>query len=371
MSNFILKFLAHIFQDPSKKVGVCVVLSSDQGAGKGLLEDFLALLIGKAYQVTVTDDASLTGNFNCHLSNKLLIVANELGHMGAAHTCANKLKSLITDATELMTPKGVDTIIGRSVASVLMFTNSKMVVKVAKDCRRYALVECNNDLANNPEYMVKLCEAIHDEETQVEFFRQMRELDISNFHFGSNIPATNLRETLQQVSHSATEQWLQNVAEVGIDGDKYNDLEHPLYLSAIEILTRTRAFMKTTNIQGELYLTTIMQGMEMKQLGFVKERRQTNGTRETRYQMPKDSNDLVQILNGRVKTRLTESEVVDYISKRPLEATVDSEATVASGSKRPLEEPTVSEAAGKHAKLSDAPKWTELLAARKRRKITP
>ena len=117
MSIFIRKFLAHIFQDPSKKVGVCVVLSSDQGAGKGLLEDFLALLIGKAYQVTVTDDASLTGNFNCHLSNKLLIVANELGHMGAAHTCANKLKSLITDTTELITPKGVDTIIGRSVAS--------------------------------------------------------------------------------------------------------------------------------------------------------------------------------------------------------------------------------------------------------------
>ena len=46
-------------------------------------------------------------------------------------------------------------------------------------------------------YFRELVAAIESPEAQVEFFRQMRELDIGGFHFGSNIPQTPYRAALQ------------------------------------------------------------------------------------------------------------------------------------------------------------------------------
>lgn len=94
-AEYMLKWCAHLFQNPQERPEVAPVLIGGQGGGKGTFVDALGSLLGKHYLVAYSMN-QLTGRFNAHLREALLISANEaLWESGKRGVGA--LKGLVTD----------------------------------------------------------------------------------------------------------------------------------------------------------------------------------------------------------------------------------------------------------------------------------
>lgn len=79
--NYILNWFAYLFQNPSKKNGVCLWLQGVQGSGKtAILEEFFCkLIVGDASSLTVNNLELLTARFNSIMENRFLTVGDEIG----------------------------------------------------------------------------------------------------------------------------------------------------------------------------------------------------------------------------------------------------------------------------------------------------
>lgn len=76
--NYILNFLADLFQHPHRKLGVALLLFSQPGAGKGIVLNFLGeYLLGDLY-VSLPTLKQITGGFNALLARKLLVNLDEI-----------------------------------------------------------------------------------------------------------------------------------------------------------------------------------------------------------------------------------------------------------------------------------------------------
>lgn len=265
---FALKYLAHILQNPTEKCGVALLFFSVPGAGKGALLDFLERVIGGTHVTVVQDNQSLTGEFNAHRANKLLILANELKNGGVACKEANVLKSMITDKTDHIRCLGKDRRQIDSVSSLMMFTNERRAVRIDPDDRRYCAIECSAVHVNDVKYFKLLYATIENLQAQVEFFRQMREINIKGFRFGSNIPQTSYRDELQRADRRQDNT---PVVHRYLAAGEWTDEQ--LRFSAVDLADKVNAWVQT----GADSLTAIAVGKQLKALGFSATQTKING----------------------------------------------------------------------------------------------
>lgn len=75
--NYILNWLANIFQTPGKLTNTAII-KSNEGVGKNILFNFLKSIIGEEYCIGTADpERDCFGNFNNLLMKKILINLNE------------------------------------------------------------------------------------------------------------------------------------------------------------------------------------------------------------------------------------------------------------------------------------------------------
>lgn len=122
--DWVLAWVAHIFQTPAKKSRTSLVLvSALTGTGKTFLgEVVIAPMIGPAHSVAVESVEALVGKHNMVLSNKIFIQANEAVH-SHKFAAAMLMKSLITDKTVSIEPKFVDRMTMPNFARFLFTSN--------------------------------------------------------------------------------------------------------------------------------------------------------------------------------------------------------------------------------------------------------
>lgn len=137
--RYLLTWLADIFQNPDVKPGVALVLRGSRGVGKTKVTEPLRYLFGR-HAIKVSQSRHLTGNFNRHLADKLLIVVEESFWSGN-HAAVGPLQDLITSETLTVEPKGVDPFEIRSMCRLIMITNDEWAVPAAADERRYFVLD--------------------------------------------------------------------------------------------------------------------------------------------------------------------------------------------------------------------------------------
>ena len=94
-AEFILDWCADIFQNPTRKPSVAIVLRGNEGTGKSVLGAVLRRLLGPRNVLVNADKDRLLGRFNSALASKILIQAEETFFAGDART-TDALKHLIT-----------------------------------------------------------------------------------------------------------------------------------------------------------------------------------------------------------------------------------------------------------------------------------
>ena len=154
-AEYVISWMADLVQHPRKRLGVSLVLRSDaQGTGKGLFARIFGHLFGKHY-LHITNPRHLTGNFNAHLIDCILLFADEAFWAGDKSS-EGALKTLITEEYRAVEIKGKDVFQTRNFTRLLIASNKSWVVPSELHDRRFVILDVNPQRARDTEYFGKM-----------------------------------------------------------------------------------------------------------------------------------------------------------------------------------------------------------------------
>ena len=139
LSDYLLAWMADCVQNRSRRTGISVVLRGRQGTGKGVLCSQFGALFGRHF-IQVTQAGHLTGNFNSHLKDKLLVHADEAFWAGDKKA-EGVLKALITEDTIQIEMKGKDVVTFRNHIRLIVSSNNEWVVPAGNEERRFFILD--------------------------------------------------------------------------------------------------------------------------------------------------------------------------------------------------------------------------------------
>jgi hypothetical protein len=137
--DWCLAFFADIFRNPDKKPGTAFALMGGQGAGKTSVLQYLRPIIGKSY-VRISQSSQLTGNFNAHFQQCLLLHVEEAVFAGDIRA-QNILKDMVTSDTTALEKKGHDIVTVPNYMRMGFTSNSKRPISPEHDDRRYTFTD--------------------------------------------------------------------------------------------------------------------------------------------------------------------------------------------------------------------------------------
>ena len=181
-ADFILDWCAHMVQRPWEKPGVALVLRGKKGTGKTLLTELIVRCIGDRNALVTANGKQLFGQFNWHLADKLLIIAEEAFFVGN-HELNDRLKHLLTGDTFEAEQKFGQRVNMKSMHRVIMASNHDQVVAATDDERRFVVCDVSDDKRGDDAYFAPLVKVVkgHDEATLAAFMHHLQTRDISNF----------------------------------------------------------------------------------------------------------------------------------------------------------------------------------------------
>ena len=154
-AKYVINWMADLVQYPRKRLGVSLVLRSDaQGTGKGLFARIFGHLFGKHY-LHITNPRHLTGNFNAHLIDCILLFADEAFWAGDKSS-EGALKTLVTEEFRAVEIKGKDVFQARNFTRLLIASNKSWVVPSELHDRRFVILDVNPQRARDTEYFGKM-----------------------------------------------------------------------------------------------------------------------------------------------------------------------------------------------------------------------
>lgn len=157
--RWLLSWLADMLQRPSEKPGTAVVLVGVHGAGKTFLgERVIGPIIGGGHYVQMNTIESLTSKFNSIADNKLFIQCDEAMHAYQKDVAA-KLKSIITDESVTIEPKGINSYKKPNHMHFLFTSNeehSALFIDASPYERRYTVLKVSPIRARDTDYWVKM-----------------------------------------------------------------------------------------------------------------------------------------------------------------------------------------------------------------------
>lgn len=153
LAAWVLDWMADIYQTPHRKPGTAIAIKGEKGTGKTKLSEWLSYITGDS--IVVDKAEHLTGNFNAHLANKILVTADE-AMWGGARQSVGALNTLITSASLTVERKGVDAEEMRSLHRVIIIGNNDWLVPATRDERRYLVLEAGTDRQQDKAYFAAL-----------------------------------------------------------------------------------------------------------------------------------------------------------------------------------------------------------------------
>lgn len=149
--SWVMAWLADLFQNPSRKIGTALVLRGPMGVGKGVFANHIGRLLGIHY-MPITQSSQLTGKFNGHMADKLLMFVDE-GWWSDEQRGAGILRALITEAHVTIEMKGRDAVTIPNFTRFIIASNADWVVRLGMgDERRFLMLDVGTKAQRNIEY---------------------------------------------------------------------------------------------------------------------------------------------------------------------------------------------------------------------------
>ena len=253
--NYFINWIAKMIQQPYKKL-TCIVLISNEGAGKGTLMQLFSKMMG-TNKVFETKDPSrdVWGHFNELMMDCFLVNLNELEYADTL-TAHGKIKALITDEKMTINPKGTKPLKINSYHHYIITTNEENPIKTDKNDRRKVIIRSSDELIRNTEYFKKMYKLMENTNVIRTCFDYFINHDISEFEHEDK-PTTEYQQDLQQLTISAPELWLADFTR-----EKSNERE--VVISGREIYSRFTIWCNNNNMKYDT--NPLKLGLKLKNL---------------------------------------------------------------------------------------------------------
>lgn len=137
--NYIIGWMAHIVQKPSDRIGIALVMRGSMGTGKGVFANGYGGIFGRHY-LPLSQSSQLTGKFNAHMKDKLLLFADESFWAGDKQA-EGVLKSLITEPFLVIEGKGDNAYKIKNHLHFIFATNNDWCVPAGPQERRFFVLD--------------------------------------------------------------------------------------------------------------------------------------------------------------------------------------------------------------------------------------
>lgn len=185
--EYLIRWMAHALQRPWELPEVAIVIRGKQGTGKTTMVDYLGKLFGQHF-ITVTGMKQVTGQFNGHLADKLLVCANE-AIWGGDKVGEGVLKALITDSSSTIEYKFKDLIVIPNYKRLIVTTNESWAVPIGVDDRRYVVLDVSDAYKEDKAYFSALISQMENGGTQA-LMEYLLSIDLDEFEV-RNAPYTS------------------------------------------------------------------------------------------------------------------------------------------------------------------------------------
>ena len=149
--NYIICWMASaLTRHLDDRTTVGLVLQSGQGSGKGLFASSFGELFGH-YFLHLTDSNRLTQKFNLQMKDRLLVFADEV-LFGGDKKSIGVLKTMQTEDTFTVEPKGVNAFIVNNHRRFIYSSNEQWIIHKETDDRRYQVIDVKNKKMSGETY---------------------------------------------------------------------------------------------------------------------------------------------------------------------------------------------------------------------------
>ena len=152
--EWVAGWIAHLVQRPHQKLGTSLVLRGAQGVGKTKVGQVIGSLFGPHY-VHVASPRYITGRFNSHLANCLVLHADE-GFWAGDRESEGVLKDLITGESLWIERKGIEPFPVRNLVNLIVTSNERWVVPAGMEERRFCVLDVGQGRIQDAPFFAKM-----------------------------------------------------------------------------------------------------------------------------------------------------------------------------------------------------------------------
>ena len=203
--EFLMNWMARLVQKPSEPGTTAVILRGPQGTGKGVFINMLGDLFGRHFQ-PVSDPKRVTGAFNAHLRDCVLLFADEAFHTASRSASSGALKALITEERVAYEVKGKEVAQGRNFIHLVMASNEDWIVPADIDDRRFFVLDVSADRQKDFGYFGAIKKQMATGGLEA-LLHTLLTRDISKFNHREAPQTTALRDQKEETFDAATVWW--------------------------------------------------------------------------------------------------------------------------------------------------------------------
>jgi len=159
--NYVIGWIAELFQNPADKCGTTLVLRSGQGTGKNIIIDNVLVSLLGTHAISTSNKDDFVGKFNKQLAWNILLFANEAFWAGDKGD-KSQLKTLVTDSERTIEQKGFDKVKARSYTKLIFAGNEQWILNIDLDDRRNIYLPMSSEKVGDSKYFEELMSEIEN-----------------------------------------------------------------------------------------------------------------------------------------------------------------------------------------------------------------
>jgi hypothetical protein len=279
--DYVEAWKADAVQNPRSKPGVGIVLRGRQGTGKSFACKEFGKLFGPHF-LTLSQQRHLLGNFNMHLMDKLVLLAEEAFWAGEKDA-EGVLKDLITGDRMIIEPKGRESFSVNNYIRLLICSNHDWVIPAGRDERRFLVLDVGDRHHQDHPYFAKLKKWMNEEGGREAWLYSLQHYDLSKVNL-RDVPHTQALQENKMHSMGPAEKFVYEVLVRGRwsrshEGWKQVVACHEVHTAYIEHAMRVGQSRKSTETELGRAIHKLLPGVRNRQM-------QDEGQRLNAYEFP-------------------------------------------------------------------------------------
>ena len=247
-ANWVFQWMAQAVQKPTAHAHTAIALRGGQGVGKSTFAEWFGSLFGGHF-LELSSSQQLTGRFNAHLHNAIMVFADEAAWPGDKRGVGT-LRRMITQDSLSIERKGFDILTVPNHIHLMIASNSEWIVPAGPDERRFAVFDVADKYKQNTKFFAAVRKQLFEGEGLQALLYDLLECRVNTDL--REIPKTKALSDQKQLSSSALDKWWYDLLNEGeLFWNKQRDGHDIWIVDKADVYVRYLEDMKDRGVRAE------------------------------------------------------------------------------------------------------------------------